>query len=448
MRCTPRLLFLMLLALASLSANLYATNATAGNCFVNGGGNGFTTIQAAVNGASSGGTVYVCPGTYPEQVTITKPLRLMGVQVTAGTLDAPVIVPPVGGIVANGFDIFSNPVAAQIFVASSTGTVTVSRLTVDGTGNDLAGCVLTTLEGIYFQNTSGTISDNAVRNQYQSDYADFGGCQNGLAINVESAASGNTVTVNANSVRAYQKNGITATGAATGPGALGPHVTISNNYIVGLAATALNWPKTGAAENGVQIGFGATGSVSGNIVIDDIWAQDTYTDSGDAASGILVYASPGITVSNNEVGSTQFGIVTVTDATYGPADTTMITGNKVAGTQIFDGIDVCSSSNTVHANTVFGSTDSGIHVDSTCGSGNGNTVSNNTINEACTGILTGSGTGNTLTSNNFFNVTNTTQSGNAYQCPVPPMGAIRKSGQARQSTHQAARPSPYMPSRN
>jgi len=159
----------------------------------------FSTIQAAVNAVPSGSTVNVCPGTYAEQVTITKKLILTGVQ--AGTGDASVIVPPSGGLVQNGSDIFGNPVAAQIFVASTSGAVTVSHLTVDGTGNNLSGCGAPTLEGIYFQNTAGTISGNTVRNQFQTDYADFGGCQNGLAINVESVTSSNSISIASNSVR-------------------------------------------------------------------------------------------------------------------------------------------------------------------------------------------------------------------------------------------------------
>ena len=39
----------------------------------------FTTIQAAVSGVPAGSTVLVCPGTYPEQVTITQPLSLQGI---------------------------------------------------------------------------------------------------------------------------------------------------------------------------------------------------------------------------------------------------------------------------------------------------------------------------------------------------------------------------------
>ena len=432
---------ILLIFVVGASASLFATNTTVGSC--PGPGFHYSTIGMALLHTTVGGTVSVCPGTYPEQVNITQAVTVKGVA-GSGT-DAAVIVPPAGGIAVNGADIFGNPVAAQIFVANS-GSVTISHLTVDGTGNNLNGCVVTTLEGIYFQNTSGTITDNAVRNQYQSDYADYGGCQNGLAINVESTTSNNTVSVTYNSVRAYQKNGITATGAATGPGSLGPDVTISNNYIVGMGATAMNWQgvylsQGTAAENGVQIGFGARGSVSTNTVNDNIWGQDTSSDTGDAASGILIYSSDGITVSGNNVGSAQFGIVTVTDPTYGPADDTTISSNKVAGTQLFDAIDVCSNSNTVHSNTVYGSTESGVHVDDSCGTGNNNTVTSNIVNEACAGILLGTGTGNTTSPNTYNNVVNTTLAGDV--CPVAGPDS-RLTGSKRQ---KALRPSPFKPGR-
>jgi hypothetical protein len=139
----------------------------------------FLTINAAVASVPSGATIDVCPNTYPEQVTISsKNLTLVGIQY--GTSDAAVIVPPAGGLVQNGTDIFGTPVAAQIFVQNA--TVTISHITVDGTGNNIAGCGPPTLEGIYFQNASGKILDNVARNQYQTDFTDYGGCQNGLAM--------------------------------------------------------------------------------------------------------------------------------------------------------------------------------------------------------------------------------------------------------------------------
>jgi len=420
----------------------------------------FTTIQAAVNASAAGGTIYVCPGTYPEQVTITKRLTISGH--LSGTNDLALVVPPAGGLVQNGTDIFGNPVAAQVFVTSAAGSANIQHLTVDATGNNLAGCGGPTLEGIYFQGASGVIANNVVRNQFQTDFASYGGCQNGLAINVESLSSSTTVAVSENTVRAYQKNGITATGAATGVASAGPSVTISDNYIVGLAATAANWTTPGAAENGIQVGYGATAKISSNVVLDNIWGPDTSSDSADAASGILIFASPGVAITANVVGSAQFGIAAVTDSvgfctsssvaiSCGTADSTTISSNRVVGTQIFDAIDVCSNGNTVQSNSLFGSTESGVHLDDSCTnstlgtvSGNNNTVSKNAINEACAGILLGTGTGNTLSLNTTSNVSATTLGGDV--CPAlvtadMSVGANVKQGQSKQ------RPSPYRPRR-
>jgi hypothetical protein len=418
----------------------FATTAVVGNCAV---GFSYPTISAAVAGSPAGATIDICPGTYPEQVLITKNLKLTGIQ--SGTSGAVLILPPSGGLVQNGVDIFNNPVAAQIFVQGASDVI-ITNLVVDGTGNNLVGCGGPTLEGIYFQNSSGAIEHSVVRNQYQTNFAADGGCQNGLAINIESLNSSNTVTVDENSVSAYQKNGITATGAGIGAGSPGPAVKIESNHIVGLAATAMNWPG-GAAENGVQIGFGATGSVSSNTVDDNIWFQDTISQPGNAASGILVYSSDGITITYNRVNSAQFGITVDTDPTYGPADGNTISHNQVTGTQIFDAIDLCSSSNNTIENSIFGAAESAVHIDDSCGSGNSNTVSGNTITESCAGVLLGTGSGNSVGTNTYYGVTNTTLGGDV--CPAPTPGATSPNGlKTASAKHARLRPSPFLPHKN
>jgi hypothetical protein len=381
----------------------------------------FSTIQAAVTASPAGGTIDVCPGTYPEQVTITKALTVVGI--ASGTTDAAVVVAPSGGVVQNASDIVGNPVAAQIFVDNATG-VTISHLTVDGSNNGISNCSLD-LEGIYYQNSSGTITYNAVRNQLNPP--GLQGCQTGLAINVESSAGTPSVAISNNSVRNYDKNGITANGL--GGGAPGPNVTVKGNTVIGIGATSV------VAQNGIQIGFGATATVTGNMVADDIYTGPTY-----GSSGILIYASTGVTVTGNTVESTQLAIVPANDPTYGLADGTSITSNKIGGTQTFDAIDLCSSHNTANGNTIYGSAQSAVHSDDVCPgpgsatSGNNNTVQNNTINEACAGILEGSGMGNTYSNNTFQNVSYTLLPGDTCTPPAGPKGAGK---------HQSLRPSPY-----
>jgi pectin methylesterase-like acyl-CoA thioesterase len=71
-------------------ATARARTLTAGNC----PRGAFATIQSAVDTANPGDTVQVCPGFYPEQVTITKPLTVKGIAVA--NADAAVILPPAG----------------------------------------------------------------------------------------------------------------------------------------------------------------------------------------------------------------------------------------------------------------------------------------------------------------------------------------------------------------
>jgi pectin methylesterase-like acyl-CoA thioesterase len=90
---------LALVVLAALSGQAFASSSvTVGLC--PGPGTHYTTIQAAVTAVSIGGTVKVCPGTYPEQVTITKNLTLIGI--VSGTSDSAVVTVPAGGLVTNG----------------------------------------------------------------------------------------------------------------------------------------------------------------------------------------------------------------------------------------------------------------------------------------------------------------------------------------------------------
>lgn len=357
----------------------------------------FTTISAAVTAVPSGSTIFVCPGTYPEQVNIgSKQISLTGVQTASGT---PTITSPAGGLVPNATSLSSgNPIAAQIVIAGAPGNSNISNLAVDGTGNNVTGC-LPVIVGILYQNASGTVSRVATRNQLQ-DPADQG-CQSGLGIFVQSGNSGtSTVTVTNSSVHSYQKNGITGN-------EVGTNLTVTGNTVVGLG------PTTGAAENSIQIGFGATGKILNNTAMDDIWSPDNISDPGDAAAGLLVYASSGVTTTGNNVGNTQFGIAYVTDVNFGVADGGMITSNKVSATHIFDAIDVCSNDNTVKSNTINSADESGIHIDSSCtGASTGNIVTGNTVQESCAGILLGTLSGNTTTPNTYVNDLGTVVSGN------------------------------------
>jgi hypothetical protein len=118
----------------------------------------YKTIQSAVKAAPAGGTVVVCPGTYHEQVAITKPLGLEGIKATideSGVKPAfTVNVPHVGKLVIfaavvatsshvgiSGFTV-RNALGEGILAAGVNGTI--HGITVRGNvvvNNDLGGGV-------------------------------------------------------------------------------------------------------------------------------------------------------------------------------------------------------------------------------------------------------------------------------------------------------------------
>ena len=364
----------------------------------------YATIQAAVTASAPGTVIEICPGTDHEQVVITRKLTLEGV--AAAGEDAVVILPPAGGLVQNttDFDNASNPVAAQVLVQGPfVAAVTITNLTVDGAGNGINGCS-PDLQGILFQNASGTVNHVAVRNQALPP-ADSG-CQSGESIYVQTAAGfSSTVTVQNSSVHNYNKNGITGNDPNT-------KLTVTGSYVQGSGVV----PSPSAAQNGIQLGFGALGKISLNTVIDNTYVDPTAA----AATDILLYdtaENSGITVSSNIVGNSQIPIALEADNLDSPnfGDGVSVTGNKVFGTSTYDGIDACTNGNTVTGNTIFNSAESGVHLDASCGTffgpplpptGNNNTATGNTILEsACAGILNDSGTtGNTTTPDTYYTV--------------------------------------------
>ena len=396
----------MLLVMLGLFTSLFtqtasASSVTVGTCSP--GGVHFVKIQQAIDAVGPGFIIKICPGTYPEQLSINEQLTLQGI--ASGNQDGVVITSPSTGLVQNTTSLATgNAIAAHVWVNGASG-VNMTNLIVDSAGNNINSCA-PDLIGILYQNSSGTLNRVVTRNQWvgasESD-TNFNGCQTGLGIFAQSGSGGTSVlTVINSSVHDYQKNGITGNETGT-------TLNVTNSQVVGQG------PTNGAAENGIQIGFGARGSISASSVIDDIWAPDTSSDPGDAAAGILLFdaLSGGVAVKSNNVGNTQFGIALVTD-TAGLDDAETVSGNKVFATRIFDAIDVCSNNNTIQTNAVTNSSESAIHLDSSCGStGNNNNVTGNTITDANVGLLKDSGvTGNTVIPNTYFTSIKTDPPGN------------------------------------
>jgi parallel beta-helix repeat protein len=330
---------------------------------------GFTTIQAAVDAAPRGALIRVCAGTYDEQVTVTKRLRIRGE-------DGAVVMP--SAIVANTTNLATSlPIAAAILVMN-TNDVTIARLTVDGARNGIAGCE-PTLVGIFFRNASGRVRDAAVRNMKLGPGLE--GCQSGFGIFAQSGGGGvSRVEVERSSVHDFQKNGITGNGPGT-------DMWVTGNVVTGLG------PTSGAVQNGIVIASGATGQIEQNVVINHISSPCvSASECTTAATNILVLDANGVAIARNTVGKSQVGI-----SHQGNNGT--VQGNTIFDTDVLDGIALSGDGNVVEGNTITNSDQAAISVE-----GDNNAIIGNRINEAPVGVLEArnGGVGNVIEGNSFF----------------------------------------------
>jgi parallel beta-helix repeat protein len=329
----------------------------------------FSSIQAAVDAASPGDEIHVCKGVYVEQVSIHKSLEI--------TADNGATLMP-SAMQANAKSLFdAAPIATALLVADTTG-VSISGLTVDGANNGISGCA-PDLIGISFLNASGTLDHVAVKNFKLAP--SFGACQSGTGIFAQSGNGGvSSVEIDHSTVHDFQKNGITVDEKGT-------TAVIHRSVVTG------SGPTDGAAQNGVQIGFGAGGSILNNTVTNNVWAPCTaMATCTTVATNILVTQSDGVEISGNTAGISQVNI-------FVDGSDSAIHHNQTFADLVFDGIRVEGDGSLVRNNRVRSGAEAGIFL-----SGNNNSILDNTIQDAGVGVLKDTGsTGNIIAGNHFFN---------------------------------------------
>jgi len=329
---------------------------------------GFTHIQDAINSAAAGDRIRICQGTYAEQLTIQKSLTL--------DADSGAILMP-GVMHQNTVSLFdSAPIAAAILVQNAS-NVTVRGLIVDGANNGISACA-PDLEGITFQNASGSIERTAVRNFKLGSGLE--GCQSGTGIFVQSGGGTiSNVEIEDCTIHDYQKNGITAD-------EVGTNASIRHNVVTGLG------PTTGAAQNGIQIGFGAEGVIERNLVTNNIWSPCSVAATCQfVATNILVTQSDGVEISRNRAGISQVAI-------FVAGNNASVLRNETFAAFVFDGVRIEGNQAHVRDNQVFNGAEAGIFL-----LGNNNVVRENVITEAPIGILKDtSSMGDLIAANLFF----------------------------------------------
>src|SRR5258708_20805020 len=202
--------FFSVVVMLAVSAPLQALNYEVGGCKTGSGYVTFKTVWGGVAGVPAGSKIQICPGVYPEQVTITQPLTLQGIG-SGNATRAVITTNPNGGFAPNVTSLGLGPVYAQVLVQNVTpaGPVNMTGITVDGAGAN-PGCSTLTLAGIFYaSDTSGTVNEVTVRNQVN------GGCAWGIW--VENGGSTNeTITIENSSVHNQGNGGVANGGIRNG----------------------------------------------------------------------------------------------------------------------------------------------------------------------------------------------------------------------------------------
>jgi hypothetical protein len=315
----------------------------------------FPTIGQAVTAAASGDTVLVNPGTYTEQVTISKNLTLQG-NGAGAIIQAPPTLTP---------DSFNLRVLVEVGNAA---TVNINNMTIQGPNPSI------NVGALVVGGATANVTGTTVAHVHQN--ASTFGVQTGFGIQVggtgaQAVGQVGHATITDCTVTDYQKVGIII-------GRSGSSGTITGCTVTGVGPTPLT------AQNGIQIGpETAAGATVSNCTI----SGNEFTGTG---------SGPDPTMNTQAAGILNF------------IDSSSFTGNTVSGNDLgISSTNTGSTGSTISGNTVQDNRFEGVFL----GQGTA-TVSNNTITGNNIGVAVQASGGNTTNSVGTLVSNNITNNGN------------------------------------
>ena len=302
---------------------------------------GYTAVQAAVDAASRGDTVYLCGTTpYKEQVIVTKSITLTGDK--GATIAAPNPWVPSTDPLPPQFT-SDNLLAPQaiVFAWGKGVHVTVKGLTIAGPLPGNGGCASEEFGILVIDGASALITHDAVTNIADANTSLYG-CQFGIGIGIGHehwptvGYASNPVehftgsaTITGTTVSGYQKDGIDVDGP-------GSYAQVSDNTVT---ATGPYSPFGQIiAPNGIEVARGAYALIQGNTV-----SANQYSGPAVAGgTGILLFGGCGdplvthVFVTGNRVINNDVGIYLGNFDPSCSVSTRTRTGDVVFRNWIFD----------------------------------------------------------------------------------------------------------------
>lgn len=282
----------------------------------------FDNIQDSINAANAGNTANVGPGTYTEQLTISKNITLVGSGVNFTIIQAPAALTGNQNIIS---------------ISGSSVNADISKFTIQGPVNGL-GSGISVQQGAFaniHNNQILNISDNPMTGA-QHGWGIIVGASQFRVSNYQPyfplATSFASATIQNNVISGYQKNGIIISNTSS-------NALINGNVITGVGVTDL------IAQNGIVVEDGANATVASNIISNNLCdhsscGPDPISQNQDG--GILILNSPpGLIVSSNTFFNNDMGI-------FSSGNMPIIQNNNLTANK-YEGI-VLSSFNLMNAN--------------------------------------------------------------------------------------------------
>jgi hypothetical protein len=248
----------------------------------------YSSVQTAIDEAPESATIEICPGTYSEQLTIEKAVKLYG---SSASSPATIALPPAPEVSTSSCE--AGEENFDEVVICTPATVTIKGLTIEAkqeTGSCAGG-----LNGILV--LGGGTLDATKDTVVGATNVPLNGCQRGLGILVgDSDSEPGTAVLKSVNVSGYQKNGITAVGHGT-------TLTVTGSTVTGAG------PTPEIAQNGIQISFGAVGTVKKTVVSGNECDVASCGLEGEQATGVLFYGEKaGSSLQTSTVSSNDDGV--------------------------------------------------------------------------------------------------------------------------------------------
>jgi hypothetical protein len=315
----------------------------------------YATIQGAINALESvsNPTINVCPGTYTEQLTIKKALKL-SVAGTAGS--AKVVLPASPQDSKTSCDEASAKAGYtnQDGISICTpGTVSITGLTVEAKWAES-----TCNENLYGILVAGGATLKATNTTINGAGAfPINGCQGGVGIEVgmhwTSPVQVGHATLKGVTVENYQKNGITVEGK-------GSTATIGTTTVQGAGATPA------IAQNGIQIsGEGQakikSSKISGNEC--DVESCGGEGFSQEQATGLLFYgAAAGSSVTSSTLEGNDIGAYYISSSGTQPTSPELLLSKDTFSGNRYEGVALDQGAASLKSDTINGPGEVGIEI--------------------------------------------------------------------------------------